>query len=707
MRIDLHIHTQKCKQGDGSKRNIAPEDFIKKMNENNVKICSITNHNKFDLEEFNKIRELNSELVIFPGIELDVKFDENKRKHVILICNPEKAREFYENFDNENERNYDDFILEYNEFINKIKKFKKDEIIVIPHFYDKDKGKTGLDEVDKERLKSDISDYVIILETKLRSMGLINDHNELALVGSDVKNWKEYTKDKLPEIKFKITSFGKFYELSNDTSNFIKNFLQVSEKEKIKLNDSNLEIEVYNDINVIFGEKGSGKTVLIKEINENLKQLGKKVFFHEGHSYEEKYNNIKNEYEKEVEIDETKIEILKNHFSKMLNYTEQTPENFIEKYVNYYKIKTTNRKSEAVKKSEAIYIENTNTNLNELIIKSKDGISIISKVKEINNDIRKDEEEKAEKLNKELEFLKRDIQLKVIKDYKKIFRITNVEEILKTLKSSLRKKTGKNSKPNNIGFSKLVLDRLKIMEYNAEIKKELEEIKKEKRRKLGNLPNKGEIFLETKIKVLSENTMHKAGSVFDKNKIKINRDIIKKVKNFKIKDLKKINNYFIEEKDINIDNFIWDIVKKESRIILKNKEYEKEYKPSEGEKAILSISGLLEDYNYDCYLFDEVERGLGHKYISEYLIPQLKKLRDKGKIVVLSTHNANIAINTLPSQSIYCNYPDKNNYYVGQMYSNELIGIVDGSREGWEKKALIHLEGSEKMFNQRRNIYGI
>ena len=38
MRIDLHIHTQKCKQGDGSKRNITPEKFIEKMSKNNVKI---------------------------------------------------------------------------------------------------------------------------------------------------------------------------------------------------------------------------------------------------------------------------------------------------------------------------------------------------------------------------------------------------------------------------------------------------------------------------------------------------------------------------------------------------------------------------------------------------------------------------------------------------------------------------------------------
>ncbi|EHT54314.1 hypothetical protein SACIG1150_2719, partial [Staphylococcus aureus subsp. aureus CIG1150] len=66
------------------------------------------------------------------------------------------------------------------------------------------------------------------------------------------------------------------------------------------------------------------------------------------------------------------------------------------------------------------------------------------------------------------------------------------------------------------------------------------------------------------------------------------------------------------------------------------------YKPSEGEQAILTISSILEDTSYDCYIFDEIERGLGNKYITTYLIPKIKYLRSLGKIIVLSTHNANI-----------------------------------------------------------------
>lgn len=45
---------------------------------------------------------------------------------------------------------------------------------------------------------------------------------------------------------------------------------------------------------------------------------------------------------------------------------------------------------------------------------------------------------------------------------------------------------------------------------------------------------------------------------------------------------------------------------------------------------------------------------------------------------------------------------------MGNMYSGELIGDIDSSEvESWEEKALLHLEGSQEMFNRRKNVYGI
>ena len=38
-KIDLHLHTQKCKKGDGATRVIDAEKFIEKIQENNVGLC--------------------------------------------------------------------------------------------------------------------------------------------------------------------------------------------------------------------------------------------------------------------------------------------------------------------------------------------------------------------------------------------------------------------------------------------------------------------------------------------------------------------------------------------------------------------------------------------------------------------------------------------------------------------------------------------
>ena len=301
MRIDLHIHTQKCKKGEGNSRNISPKDFVSKMRENNVKICSITNHNKFDLDEYNTIVEIDPELVIFPGIELDVN-KEGTTCHIIVICDPTLKNEFYKVFDNDKKRDTDRYCLSYSDFLNKVKEFRIDEIIIIPHFADKDKA-IGSDL--KELPRYDLKGYVVILETaKLHTMGMINSHGHLSLIGSDVKDWSLYSSEQLPEIKFRINTFKKFYELANDSSTFIKNALKSSPHKDICIDENKMShIRMYEDINVIFGEKGSGKTFLLKEyLKPYFESQGKSTFLHEGKEYQSLYDSMIKKLQSNIDI---------------------------------------------------------------------------------------------------------------------------------------------------------------------------------------------------------------------------------------------------------------------------------------------------------------------------------------------------------------------------------------------------------------------
>jgi len=262
--IDLHIHTQKLKSGDGNGRVISSTDLVNKLQSNQVKVASITNHNKFDLEEFTDIVKQEPEFTIFPGIELDVDFDNENIKHIVLISDPNIVRDFHHEFSNDKNRNYDNFKLDYSLFIEKVRKFNKKEIIIIPHFLDKDK-KRALSIVEKEKLLKDLSEYVVILETgKFKSMGIINAHNEISIFGSDIKQWSNYDQEvkKLPQLKFEIDSFGKFYSLASNPNLFIKTALNGMDKLDVPIEST--KIEIFNDINVVFGEKGSGKTIILK-----------------------------------------------------------------------------------------------------------------------------------------------------------------------------------------------------------------------------------------------------------------------------------------------------------------------------------------------------------------------------------------------------------------------------------------------------------
>lgn len=710
MKIDLHIHTKKCKQGDGAKRNIETAEFVQKMKENDVGISAITNHNHFDIDAYEELIALAPELLVFPGIELDIKHND-QHYHIIAICDPEKRKKFYYSFDNDVDRDYDDFSIQYDDFIKLIQDFKPENIIVIPHFLDKDKER-ALNMDMKNRLMKDLEEFLVILEPgKMQTMGIINSHNELSLIGSDVKDWSKYDQYELPEIKFKISSFKKFYELANNSSIFVNNFLKETPKHLIpvKVDEYPLSnpIEVYKDINIIFGEKGSGKTILLKNhIFPYLKEKGFNVFLHEGKDYNNQYEKIIKNFENSVEKNEILMKRIEDNFELITKYNDLKPLNFIEKFKAYHSNMNANKNAKIIKKTDSQFSNNYTQTLENVFKAFEIDLDKINEVKEINNKVRDENENKGQLLIEQLNLLHIDLVTTTIKDYKNIFIAENTELLLTSLKNSVQKKTGKESKPNNLGFSKLVSQRLNRATINKYLIQDLEDIKESKNHNLGYIPNKGQVSITTSIEVLKPDDKYTTNSIFDRNRIVRNRELMRKIEDFSIRNFITVNDYFDVEEKISSSEFSEDMIRKKSVIKVDGND---DYEPSEGEKAIITISGLLENDNYDCYLFDEIERGLGQKYITDYIVPKIKEQRDKGKIIIISTHNSNIAINTLPSQTIYCDYnvSSKNIYYLGNLYTNKLLGIEKGDELIWKDKALIHLEGSKEMFGKRRNIYGI
>ena len=100
MKIDFHCHTKSVKQGETEKRNIDSKRFVEKINDANVKIVAITNHNDFDKKQYEEfVEEANESFQIWPGIELDIKDDETEA-HLIIISNPNCLNQFETSINN-------------------------------------------------------------------------------------------------------------------------------------------------------------------------------------------------------------------------------------------------------------------------------------------------------------------------------------------------------------------------------------------------------------------------------------------------------------------------------------------------------------------------------------------------------------------------------------------------------------------------------
>ena len=85
-----------------------------------------------------------------------------------------------------------------------------------------------------------------------------------------------------------------------------------------------------------------------------------------------------------------------------------------------------------------------------------------------------------------------------------------------------------------------------------------------------------------------------------------------------------------------------------------------------------------------------------------------RELARAGKKVFISTHDANIAVRTLPYSSVYrCHGHGGYSTYIGNPFSNNLVNPNDaGDQLDWKKVSMKTLEGGEEAFGERGKIYG-
>lgn len=271
------------------------------------------------------------------------------------------------------------------------------------------------------------------------------------------------------------------------------------------------------------------------------------------------------------------------------------------------------------------------------------------------------------------------------------------------------RKIGIPAKPITTGFKDYALNRINIEVAAKSILKNIGKTIEIPSEYVGSLGEKGVLYCKTEIRFQD-------GSIHDsdfKPIVSVNKEPQKRFS----KVIKSINadlyspQLFEQIAELNSIESI-DSIPTILELLVFNKFFtinEELYDPSTGESSMLLLHKELKE-DKDVYILDEPEKSLGNEYISNVIVPLIKEKAEIGKKIFIATHDANIAVRTLPYNSVFREHKKGGcecETFVGNPFLNHLINIKDKSDQiDWKEISLRTLEGGKSAFGERGQIYG-
>jgi energy-coupling factor transporter ATP-binding protein EcfA2 len=711
MRIDIHTHTKKVKQGDSENRNVEVLKFTEIINKTDVKILAITNHNHFDYEQYIQFKiSVDGTCQIWPGVEFDI-LEDGRRAHLIAIANPKNAEAFGKKVNEViGSTSADTFTINIDDVVNKFKDF---DTIFIAHYHSK---KPNLIDKDVDKLVSLVSNSKRVLKEASNSIsaGIYINHGHNSIHGSDVQNWDDYANDSkgLPELRLPVESFEQFCLLLDKDDTTIKTILDQKSKESIQITPFGIaeliNLDIYNDINILFGSKGTGKTDILKALSTYYNGKGFKTEVYESNSnkLDDVFDLKGNKFTisaKDLEIDDCSAElaIIRNAAEKGVTS--------LSVYNRYYSEEAKNKIAKNIKVNQFTLLDENSPK--RTFDEIKNDVKKFTDFKEYYGGNVKLKDIIGDELLNELD----SVIIKILKkinlesenrfvDYK---TINFFNKFIQVFVDEISRKTGQPVKPTKTGFYEYASNRIAI---EKAVKKMRESIAKSISpiiEEVGDLGEKGRLFCQT-------NLMIQNGSISDSDykHIQCKTKIPQKNVAAQIETISKhiYSNSLFEKIDELKKIEGSEAVTSISDLLLFHRHFtlnDNVYTPSNGESSMVLLHNeLMKDK--EIYLIDEPEKSLGNDYISEVIVPLIKERAKSGKKLIIATHDANIAVRTLPYNSIYREH-DVNGYYTysGNPFSNSLIcNSSTKANLDWKLISMKTLEGGKAAFGERGKIYG-
>lgn len=759
IKIDLHIHSKASayKEADGYVDESKIENIdvlLSKVQENNVNLISITDHNNFDYALYKKIKELinkepykdiNNNL---PGVEFDVKLEENSKVVCHIIC-------IFDDYD-------EDSICKIQSKIEEVKKLEDEEdyytlnefetilynigvsVLLIAH------QKSDLDIKNSSQNHHSLSEavenprewiktgFINALEyQKPRVQGMIkNNLREMkskfaTITGSDCHVWSAYPNkdDKIKEEKEYLTTIkclptfkGLVLSLTSPDTRFDRNDEGNNSNyiNEIKLGDKSYELST--GINAIIGENGAGKSYILGKLNGEEDRKYKKINdinkvkiskvgspsitkISQGEIIEKvkSGNLLDNDSEFYDEI--STINEFKTNITSFVSNLKKYVEERIKKRENQDKVNSLKIQIKEFKEIKNYYIS-LNTDIETIENNPKDRYTEINNIyTKLYNEYKSNSnfytEEKEIAINKILTSLQ-DLRKIIAKERDEISQknktINVIIGVFNEINTKIKADRTSQENENEDMITEIRDFALKIKNYIINKDKEME------------FPNFPKAIEGTSVKA-------KYGFRFIKeakyNNANLEKNLYKDlfVQNYQSKEkIMNINNkdefanavkgsstYEMVENSLNsnVQKFIAEYTKEETSI--KDENGTDEIGTTPGEIALTYYKlQLSKEIDSDVILIDQPEDDISMKRIENYMLDYFNSVRDK-KQVIFVTHNPLLVVNLDVDNVIDITKDRKNvlSIKAGCLEDDDLLEVVSES-----------LDGGKEAVERRLKVYG-
>lgn len=663
-KIDLHIHT--VKTPSDSDFIFSLENFITYVNEHKLDAVAITNHDYFDLEQYEFIKQ-KLPCKVFPGIEINLE-----KGHILLISDENHLEDFNIKSQKVNFKISQHHCISLNELKDIFGSLEK--YLIIPH-YEKDPAING------ETLNS-LLPYIEAGEVNSPKKFIknFNDNSKLTPV--------LFSDTRIREDRTTYPTRQTYINCSDLSIDSIKHALR-NRKVQLSLENGNKTWQVFqngpiisNGLNILLGNRASGKTHTLDLIDKNVKRVKyiKQFSLIQGNEddifskrIESKRSNFTENYLKELKI--TVDDILKvnleNNKTKVDRYCSTLIKSALE-------IDTKDVFSKCKIFDETEFEKDNLENLIDIINSTEKLLS------------NKEFEQTIEKHLGKTALKSLILELIQIYENRKSNELQKQQsnEIIRDIKAMLGIQTSA-TQVQDVDLYQILLDEEKVKKFNliCEAIKQEREIDREDflgfnivaKRK--SYPNATSVKDNLKSKPSLQNAFKKYASPYDY-----------------IQEISTIENFDLSEVYKTLTNIEYSV-------------YNKDKKPlSGGEKSEFRLLQEISDaQQFDMLLLDEPESSFDNIFLNNN-VNQLIKSIAKTMPVIISTHNSTVGASTEADYILYASKEINSN---GDLEFNIYSGLPNdkhlksgkGNIIESHKVILNSLEAGQDAYELRRRNY--